>query len=133
MDTTFLLDLAGRGGHARGDRAGALLKTLSDAGDDLVTTRLNVAELWVGVERSNDSAAERARVDTLLTDIEILELDATAARIFGVLVARLMALGRPIGDMDALIASIALVNNHSLITRDAKHFRDIPDLDVISY
>ena len=54
LDTSFLLDVAGRGGRQLKARAREKLASLVEGGEALATTRFNVAELWVGVERTRD-------------------------------------------------------------------------------
>jgi predicted nucleic acid-binding protein len=44
-----------------------------------------------------------------------------------------MSIGRPAGDMDTLIAAIALAHGQRLVTRNPKHFADVPGLIVESY
>jgi tRNA(fMet)-specific endonuclease VapC len=40
------------------------------------------------------------------------------------------AAGIPIGDLDLMIASVALVHNQVLLTRDIGHFEKVPGLTV---
>lgn len=133
LDTTVLLDLMGRGGRANAAGAGAAVRSVHAAADRLVTTRFNVAELYIGVERSRVRDAELERVRTVLDGLAILEFDEPAARLFASHTAHLQRLGRPAGDMDVLIASTAMAGGHPLITRNARHFADIPGLDVRGY
>jgi tRNA(fMet)-specific endonuclease VapC len=133
LDTAFLLDLQGRGGRAVQARARQKLEELSAANESLTTTRFNVAELWVGVERSEDPQKEAESVGSLLAPLEVLDFDHAAAEVFGRSMAFLMKAGRVTGDMDLLIASVALVNGQTVITRNAKHFSGIPGLTVESY
>lgn len=133
LDTTFLIDLSGhRGGRFR-HRAEASLRALQAANEPLATTRFNVAELWIGVSRSSDPGAEEQAVSALIDPLLVLEFDDRAARIFGSIVASLRPSGRHIGDMDALIASVALRHNQRLVTRNVRHFREVPGLGVESY
>lgn len=133
LDTTTLLDLSGRSGRAVRERARRKIIALHAAGQVLATTRFNVAELWVGVVRSPTPQKEQVAVSKLLEPLVVLEFDAAGARVFGRLTAYLQVQGRPAGDMDVLIASVALVNGQSLITRNPKHLADIPALVVESY
>ena len=129
----MLLDLAGRGGQGRMRRAGALVRKLLSGDEHLVTTRFNVAELYVGVERSDDPRRERTKVGRILTGLEVLDFDDSAAHIFGSLTAHLQVLGRPAGDLDVLIASVAIANAHILVTRNPRHFMNLPGLFVRGY
>ena len=133
LDTTVFLDLAGRGGRALCERAKAVLFDLSQNDESLTTTRLNLAELYVGAARSARPHHELARIQKWLTDVTILDFDDTAARVFGAVVGELLTRGTPIGDMDALIAAIALRNHETVITRNVKHFRAVPGLSVRGY
>lgn len=99
----------------------------------LVTTRFNVAELYVGAERSGNRQAEYARISELLQDFTVLDFTDDAARVFGQIQAHLMRLGTVIGRMDVLIAATALVGGHCIITSNSRHFERIPALRVIVY
>jgi tRNA(fMet)-specific endonuclease VapC len=133
LDTTVLIDLAPRADPTRYNRAMAALAPLTAAGQMLCTTRLNVAELWVGVERSKDRSLELSKVEAVLKGVPVLELDEAAARLFGVLQAHVLNIGRPAGDIDALIAAVAMANGQPLVTRNAAHFSNFPGLVVHSY
>jgi tRNA(fMet)-specific endonuclease VapC len=133
FDTTFFVDLGGRGGAEIRRRALQCLRELEAEGEEAATTRLNVAELLVGVHRSRDPAAQRALTEHTLAGFVIIDFDQAAAEHFGQITAHLAALGRPAGDMDVLIASIALAAGQLLVTRNPRHFADIPGLQTRSY
>jgi len=82
LDTTMLIDLAGRSDRLR-KRALDKIKELVKRGENLVTTRFNVAELSIGIARSDNPRAEEAVVHSLLADLGILEFDDKAAWVFG--------------------------------------------------
>ncbi len=132
MDTTILIDLAGRSAKLR-KRALDKLSEIVNRNETLVTTRLNIAELYIGIAHSNDPRAEEAVVRGLIADLGILEFDDKAAWLFGQITAYLQNLGRPAGDMDVLIAATAMAAGHSIITRDISHFANIPQLTVEEY
>jgi tRNA(fMet)-specific endonuclease VapC len=52
---------------------------------------------------------------------------------YGKLINELRARGSPIGDLDALIASTAIVHKQILLTRNKKHFDRITELVVESW
>jgi tRNA(fMet)-specific endonuclease VapC len=133
LDTTVLLDLHGRGGRNVQARARRALEAIAARAEAVVTTRFNVAELYVGVERSGDPKAEAEAVERLLEEFEVLEFDDAAAHHFGSVTAHLQRLGRPAGDMDVLIAAVCLASAQSLLTRNPRHFADIPGLTVEAY
>jgi len=61
-----------------------------------------------------------------------LVFDETAAIAYGVLCAECKRAGRPIAVEDAQIASIAVVHNLRLATRNVKDFEAIADLDIVN-
>jgi tRNA(fMet)-specific endonuclease VapC len=132
LDTTILIDLAGKSSGRR-EQAIRKIEQLSAEGQSLATTRFNLAELYVGLSRSRHPREDEEAIDALLGEFEILEFSDAAARLFGSITSHLQQIGRPAGDMDVLIAATALAHGHSLITRNPKHFKDIPHLVVEEY
>ena len=130
LDTTILVDLLRKRQGPAARRAAAVLRALVADGEVLMTTRFNTAGLYVGTELSSDPDGEAARVDAALAPLRILDFDDAAARAYGRIEASLRSSGRPVGDMDALIASVALSNGQSVVTRNARHFQPIPGLVV---
>jgi len=133
LDTTVFVDLTGRGGAANKGRVLSKLNRISAAGGRLTTTLFTVAELWVGVERSTLPEKEKQTVETLLAPVTLLDFDRRAAETFGRITAHLQKSGQPAGDIDVLIASVALVHGQVLVTRNPKHFTTIPALVVEVY
>lgn len=132
LDTTMLIDIAGRNTRLR-RRAMDKLNELVKRNETLVTTRFNVAELYIGIARSDHPKAEEAAVQNLLEDIGILEFDDRAAWLFGQVTAYLQSVGQPAGDMDVLIAATAMAAGHGIVTRNIVHFVNIPQLTVEQY
>lgn len=132
LDTTILIDLAGRS-SLRKEQAARKIEELVEKGQTLATTRFNVAELYVGVSRSKRPQADEKAIDALLSEFEVLEFTDAAARVFGSITGFLHQIGKAAGNMDVLIAATAMVYGHSLITRNPKHFRHIPNLIVEDY
>ena len=69
-----------------------------------------------------------ACLDALLQNLTVLEFGPDAARLFARITALLQQQGRPAGDLDVLIAAIALAAGEPLITANPTHFRNIPGL-----
>ncbi|OWY69644.1 hypothetical protein B7486_20045 [cyanobacterium TDX16] len=133
FDTSVLLDLMGRGGRVGMRRASAAIRRLCDEGKSLTTTCFNVSELMVGVHRANDADREREKMNTALEGFRVLTFDPACAELFGLIQGRLLKVGRPTGDMDALIASVAIRHQETLITSNVKHFADIPEIELEAY
>jgi tRNA(fMet)-specific endonuclease VapC len=133
LDTSFLIDLIRSGASTRRRRATGMLRTMLASGEHLTTARFNVAELLVGVYRSDDPERELRSVDALLQNMTVLEFGPEAARLFGRITVLLQQQGKPAGDMDVLIAATALAAGEPLITANPTHFRNIPGLTVGTY
>lgn len=132
VDTNVLIDLGNprRPGHISALAANARAVA---AGEALCTTRFNIAELLVGVERAADRARAERSFLLATANLVILEFDEIAAQNFGRIQSHLLNIGRPAGDMDTLIAAVSITNGQRLITRNAKHFADVPGLVIESY
>jgi tRNA(fMet)-specific endonuclease VapC len=132
LDTTVLIALQRRNTEYGGLAARKVVE-LVIRGESLATSRLCAAELYVGVELARDRERELESVRRVLDGLEILPLDDRAAWLFAKAVAHLRRIGRPSGDVDVLIAAMALANGHCLVTRNPSHFADIPHLRVEAY
>ena len=132
LDTTVLVDLVRPAGNWK-RRAVAKVRELVGRGEGLVTTRFNIAEMYVGVERSNEPDREEQALQAVTEPLGVLDFDDRAARLFGQITAHLQTIGKPAGDMDVLIAATSMASGHVLVTRNPAHFAGIPDLAVESY
>lgn len=133
LDTSLLIDLCRGGNSRRHTRAVGKLAELTGRGEPLTTTRFNVAELYVGVCRASDEAREERRVQSLLECLAVIEFDAAASRLYARITAHLQLMGRPSGDMDALIAATALLAQETIVTANPSHFENMPGVSVEAY
>jgi tRNA(fMet)-specific endonuclease VapC len=109
------------------EKALAKVAELSDEGELLFTTIINVAEYYAGTFRSKTKrAGENAR--DYLQQFSILMLDEDSALLWGRLYGELKS--SVIGDRDLFIACIALANKQTLIISNKKHFERVLGLEV---
>ena len=87
-----------------------------------------LAELYVGPYKSGSELAMR-QVDWVEREFSCV-LFGHSYRTYARLRAVLEMKGQKIDNMDLLIASIALDNDLTLVTRNARHFARIPDLKL---
>ncbi|HUG97130.1 MAG TPA: type II toxin-antitoxin system VapC family toxin, partial [Nitrososphaera sp.] len=66
-----------------------------------------------------------------LSRFSVLNLDYESARIWGELAERTKS--NSIGELDLFIASIAIANKQTLLTRNIKHYERVSDLTVESW
>ena len=125
-DTSFLVDI-----ERQNDEALKKLRELADRGEVIFITSVSVAECYRGAYGSRDGAKALKDTKELLELFAVLSLDYESAKTWGEL-SESMKSGS-IGDRDLFIASIALVNEQSLLTRNKKHFERVPGLVVESW
>lgn len=102
----------------------------------IVTTAITSAEILFGINTLPTGKKRTALLrafEALLTEdfAEILPFDQAAAESYAVLQAQLRNQGTPIGQSDAMIASIAGVYDATLATRNIKHFETC-GIDVVN-
>jgi len=100
----------------------------AERGGTVSTTVVNLCELYSGAYGSKTPQKELAKVQDLVSDLGLLELDVGAAKRYGELVNDAALRRAPIGDFDLIIASIALEQEEKLVTRNVKHFSRVPGL-----
>lgn len=133
LDTTVLVDVLRRRSRFH-QRAREKIDELMLRGEVLATTRFTLAELWVGIELSDNPQKDQADMEAVLANLGTLEFGNLSARLFGQFRAEQRRLGRITGDIDTLIAATSLAAGHRLlVTRNPDHFAGIPGLAVESY
>jgi tRNA(fMet)-specific endonuclease VapC len=125
VDTNFLIDLAKKDKAAR-----AKMDEMLRNNESVYTTTISLAEYFAGAYGSKDKAAiEHAR--RFLGSFARITLDDRSAMQYGELYNSFRS--STIGDRDLFIASIALANGQTLITRNVKHFESVPGLKIESW
>jgi tRNA(fMet)-specific endonuclease VapC len=78
-----------------------------------------LGELWFGVENSASRDRNLQRLLTAIADWTVWPFDANAAREYGRIATELKRTGRPIQQIDAMIAAIALsIGKCTVVTSD---------------
>jgi tRNA(fMet)-specific endonuclease VapC len=110
-------------------RKGRVVERLRDhLPDDLGITIVTVAELWFGAHKSARPAAARREMDGFLEPFEVLPFDREAAEAYARSRLALERMGRPIGERDLLIASIALARGLTVVTHNLSEFGRVAGL-----
>ena len=95
---------------------------------DVYISSVTVAELQYGVEKSSAKEKNALALEAFLLPFVIVPFDMDSALVYGKIRIVLERQGTPIGSMDMLIASQAIVHNFTLITHNLKEFQRIPNL-----
>ena len=125
LDTSFLISLIRREADAETKLETCLLEE-----ETISTTAICACELFAGACASKKKDQEIKKVRALLSRMELLDFSIQACERFGRIREQLGAGGTPIGDLDVMIASVALAHSQPLLTRDIQHFSKIPGLLV---
>lgn len=97
------------------------------------TTSINTFELYYGALKSKHPVENLISVKKLLSDIQILEFDNFTASISAEFKLFLEKKGKPTQLLDLFIGSITRSSDDFLITKNKKHFKNIPDLKIESW
>ncbi|MBI2449413.1 PIN domain-containing protein [Candidatus Pacearchaeota archaeon] len=89
--------------------------------------------LYLNSNIPNVRENEKERINKLFSSFPILDLDKDSAVKSGEIEADLINRGETIDIEDVMIAAIAIHNKEKLITRNAKHFERIKELEVEGY
>jgi tRNA(fMet)-specific endonuclease VapC len=120
LDTNIVIALL------RGDQQVA--SRLEAALPDIGVSTLVVAELLYGAQASARPAEGLLAVRTLLATVQVIDFDLAAAEVYGRVRLELRRKGYPTGEIDLLIASVALAHGATLVTNNRRDFEHIDNL-----
>lgn len=110
---------------------GNVTKTLlSHSPKEIAIPSLVVYELQVGIAKSNSPEKREQQLQTLLSQVEVLDFTCKEAKAAAKIRANLEQKGQPIGPMDTLIAGYALAHNCTLVTNNTKEFKKIESIKL---
>jgi tRNA(fMet)-specific endonuclease VapC len=98
--------------------------------ENLGISIITVAELWFGARKSVRPEGTRREIDAFLKPFEVLPFDHEAADEYARLRFELERIGRPIGERDLLIASIAVARGLIVVTHNVSEFGRLAGLIV---
>ena len=125
LDTDILIE------YLRGNNQ--IVEKLSSVyghGVGLFTTFISLCELYRGVYASKNMDKQEADINALLYSVSPLEMDQHSCIFFGKEWNRLQTIGKQTQVIDLMIASIAAINNLTLVTGNIKHYQNIEGLKM---
>ncbi len=132
FDSTVLIDLFKGNSIAETLITEVIDSPLSEA---VATTAVSYYEVFTGINHRN-SRKEDAFFRQFFSNIEVLDLDRTAAEEASKIMARLLSKGCPVKPLDALIAGIAKANGATKIIAGDRHFEcisEVVDFEIVVY
>jgi tRNA(fMet)-specific endonuclease VapC len=107
-----------------------VLAQFEDNGDECYIPTLVLAELYKGVYCSTRVAQNLAKLENLLSVLAVVPFDDAAAEDFGKIQGELRRMGKPTGEIDAMIAAVARSRGDIVVTDNTRHFENIPGLEL---
>lgn len=111
------------------------VETARELESNLVQQRLSAMtlfELYYGVARADDSAAERRTVEEVLASKPVHPADTAVMRKAGRLAGELQNDGTPVEDGDVIVAATAEVVSEPVLTRNVDDFSRL-GVDIETY
>jgi tRNA(fMet)-specific endonuclease VapC len=122
----FLLDTDTCSVHMR--QPGKLAHRFIQYAGGLAIPTIVLAELFLGAHKHGSTSHLLSLIADLLQEVHVLDFDAACAEQFGQVMGTLLQKGIAVSRMDALIASIALEHNLTLVTHNTADYVNIPGL-----
>ena len=108
----------------------AVLERIHSEIDRIALSTLVVAELDYGAKASQKAEENLEKLHRFVDIVRVVPFDLECAKLFGNIKSKLRKMGRPTGEVDALIAATAMSNKAVLVTGNRKHFENIKGLKV---
>ncbi|MEK6861337.1 MAG: type II toxin-antitoxin system VapC family toxin [Nanoarchaeota archaeon] len=99
----------------------------------LFITSLSLSELYKGAYLSSNPQKEIEKLKSLLYYLELITITEKTAEIFGKKYNELLHMGKMTQEFDLLNASIALSYDLVFVTRNRKHYANVPNLKLESW
>lgn len=128
LDTTAIIDLFLKDVNIK--------KLIEEQESAIFTTRLNYHEIILGLDLESNAKHQQqySFFEPFFRTLIILELDTLACHEASRINWFLRKKGEMIDKFDCAIAAILLRNNvHTIVTRNIKDFKKIPNLKVLPY
>lgn len=109
---------------------GSVLKRIKDEIDRIALSPLVIAELDYGAKVSHKAKENLEKLYRFVDIVQVVPFDIECAKAFGTIKSKLRSLGKPTGEVDALIAATALAHEAILVTANKRHFENIEGLKV---
>jgi tRNA(fMet)-specific endonuclease VapC len=106
-----------------------VVERLEALGPDRVAVSVVTAiELREGAGLSRTPKRYHAAIDVFLAEVPVLAMAPEVASVAGRIRAHLRRMGKPIGDLDSLIAAHAIARGLVLVSHNVREFARVPDL-----
>ncbi|MBD3283039.1 PIN domain-containing protein [Candidatus Pacearchaeota archaeon] len=125
LDTNILIDIL-----RDNEKTVEKIKKLREIGLPIATTPLNICELYKGAYISKQSEENINMVEEIMESVKIISFKAGTYDFYGNSYKELTYEGKMTNEIDLIVASISASHNYILITKNKKHFENIPRLKL---
>ncbi len=98
--------------------------------DKISLSALVIAESDYGAKISQRSKENIEKLYRFLDVVRIVPFDVECAKIFGTIKSKLRMIGKPTGEVDALIAATSMAHDAILATANKRHFENVEGLKL---
>ena len=123
LDSDIIIDFLRRESYAI-----EKIKKLREREINLLTTSINTFELFRGFVTSKKYSIEI--LYNLLDNLKILNFNVESSKKAAEIFEYLKSNGELVDLADVMIAATVIVNNETLLTKNIKHFKRIPELII---
>jgi tRNA(fMet)-specific endonuclease VapC len=110
-------------------RPASLLEHFEKHAEQLCVSVMTAAELQFGAKKAGRPVLSML-VNEFLERLSVLDWTQRAVEHYAKIRSALEKQGKPIGNMDLLIASHAISEGYPLVTNNVRHFSHVPELTV---
>ena len=103
----------------------SVLKEISAQINTIALSVLVIAELDYGAKASQQAKENLEKLYRFVDIVQVGSFGLECAKIFGTIKSKLRKLGKPTGEMDALIAATTMAHKAVIVTGNRKHFENI--------
>ncbi|MGR3173293.1 MAG: type II toxin-antitoxin system VapC family toxin [Candidatus Scalindua sp.] len=98
--------------------------------DKIAISTLVAAELDYGAKASRNAKKNLGNLYRFLDIVQVIPFDLECAKNFGTIKSKLRSIGKPTGEVDALIAATAMAHKAALVSANKKHYEKIDGLKI---
>ncbi|BAP45988.1 putative nucleic acid-binding protein, contains PIN domain [Pseudomonas sp. StFLB209] len=132
MSPLYMLDTNMVSHIIKGTYPGVQKHLLNTPMDHICISAVTLGELRYGLAKRPDATRLHALVQAFLVRIDVLPWDSHVANCYGDLRASMERVGKPLGNLDMMIAAHAKATNVALISND-QAFRQIKGLHTLDW
>ncbi len=98
--------------------------------DAVAITPITLCELYKGAYKAKKVQEALELINNLIINVVMLPFNREVCALYGHLHRTLESKGKPTQEFDLINASMAIINNARFVTRNIKHFENIPDIKL---